>query len=241
MPRLVWSAWVLAMVLAAMSCTTFGTDSPDGSADGGGTDAGATGDGPATDASGPETSTDADAGDEDAARPTCAGEASCERYVFVSSERFTGEDIGGAIGGDGRCNAYAARAGTLPKLAGRAFQAWLSDDLANFTASARLTHGTKPYRLVDGTLVANDWSQLTSGSVLHPIDVTEQGLTVGQDFVWTGTSALGQLATKTCTNWSLNGSDNTGAVGRASAQDSAWTNAGLASCGTAHRLYCFEK
>ena len=243
MPGLRPSGWAPALLIGvATSCTTFITEDASVATDGGVEAApvdGGPADAPAPDA--PDTSVGDASASADVASPLCAGEADCARYVFVSSELYAGEDIGGAIGADGRCNAFGSLAGTRPALRGRSFQAWLSDDLANFAASARLTHGKKPYRLVDGTLVANDWAQLTSGAILHAIDVTEQGRTVGQDFVWTGTSALGARAAPTCTSWSINGAANMGTVGRASVSDSTWTNSGAVSCQTAQRLYCFEK
>lgn len=238
MRRVVWPSALACALAFSASCTTFGTEAPAAPADSGAAE-GASPDGPSVEGAVVEAASDAGPGD--GGRPVCAGEADCERYVFVTSDVYTGEDIGAAIGADGRCNARAALAGTLPQLVGRSFQAWVSDDLANFTASARLTHGTRPYRLVNGVLVANDWNQLTSGSILHPINVTEQGSVVGQELVWTGTNALGEVATKTCTSWSINGADNTGTVGRANVTDSTWTNSGISMCGVGHRLYCFER
>lgn len=182
---------------------------------------------------------DADTGTEPSG--PCIGVAACARYVFVTSEVYTGEDLGGAIAADGKCTVRASAASTLPALAGREWQAWLSDDVAQASASARLTHGTRPYRLANGSLVANDWTQLTSGALLHAIDVDEQGRVLGQEFVWTGTTAFGQATPQTCTNWTLNGASNYGTVGQASAKDSTWTNSGAVTCGSGHRLYCVEK
>ncbi len=235
----IWSGVGLATLLAG-ACTTFGTElatAPEAGGDAGGDERGATDDASPSDASGADAAPSAD----DAGRAPCGGEADCERYVFVSSELYTGEDIGAAIGADGRCTNLAALPGTLAVLQGRLWQAWISDDRASFTASARLTHGTRAYRLANQKLVANDWTQLTSGALANAIDFTERGKTVGQELVWTGTSATGVVTASTCTSWSINGSANTGSVGRASASDSTWTNSGTAPCVEAHRLYCFEK
>lgn len=229
-----------ATVSAITSCASFAAspsdpavtadasaESHDGSSDAGGTDTTAK-----------DASVEADA---DAARAPCRGEAACRRYVFVTSDLYAGEDIGGSIGADGRCTNRAAVPGTLAVLAGRVWQAWISDDGANLAASARLTNGTMPYRLADGTLIANSWTQLTSGALLHAIDMDETGKTIGNDFVWTGTQAFGQVTLTNCTNWSINGTDNRGSVGRANAKDGTWTNSGAVSCGNGHRLYCFEQ
>lgn len=109
------------------------------------------------------------------------------------------------------------------------------------TASARLTHGTRPYRLPNGTLVANDWVQLTSGALLHAIDRDETGAQVGQEYVWTGTQISGQATPLNCRNWTIGAVDDKGTVGLANRSDSVWTNAGVAPCGSGHRLYCFEQ
>ena len=36
-----------------------------------------------------------------------------------------------------------------------------------------------PYRLLDGTLVANDWNDLTSGAIANAINVSESGSIIG--------------------------------------------------------------
>ncbi len=236
MRSILWSGVGLATLLAG-ACTTFGTELAT-APDAGGAARAATDDASPSDASGADAAPSADG---DAGRAPCAGEADCERYVFVSSERYAGEDIGAAIGADGRCTNLAALPDTLPVLRGRQWLAWISDDSASFTASARLTHGTRPYRLANQKLVANDWAQLTSSALANAIDFTERGQTVGQEFVWTGTGSTGVATANTCTSWSINGAGNTGSVGLASAFNSTWTNSGTAPCVEAHRLYCFEK
>jgi hypothetical protein len=47
-----------------------------------------------------------------------------------------------------------------------------------------MARATVPYTLVDGTVVASDFTGLTSGTLLHGIDITELG-----------TKALGGTAT----------------------------------------------
>ena len=97
-----------ATVSAITSCASFAAspsdpavtadasaESHDGSSDAGGTDTTAK-----------DASVEADA---DAARAPCRGEAACRRYVFVTSDLYAGEDIGGSIGADGRCTNRAVR------------------------------------------------------------------------------------------------------------------------------------
>ncbi len=87
--------------------------------------------------------------------------------IFVTSEAYSG-NLGGLEGADARCNARAAAAG----LAG-VFQAWLCDGFDS--PSTRSTKWFVPYVRTDGVLIADDWVDLTSGSIHRPIDRTEFG------------------------------------------------------------------
>lgn len=231
---------VLGVSSALVACTSFGSETAE----------------PPSDASispndaGTDVLQPSDAGDgtRDASTDTgaadaapCEGEPDCPRLVFVTSESFSGEDLGGAIAADQKCTRRAESPLSLPAIRVRKWHAWISDDAANRTASARLTHGTRPYRLPTGALVANDWVQLTSAALLHAIDRDETGAQVGQEYVWTGTQTSGQATASTCTNWSIGGSENKGTVGLANRSDSVWTNGGVMPCGSGYRLYCFEK
>lgn len=232
----------LLPVVMVVACSRFGAaDAPDGTDD-------ADGQAPARDGSVPETSA-ADGstppdGPLEASNLPCQGEAACPRVVFVTSALFAGEEIGGPSGADNRCTKLAQAPGTAPGLAGRKWRAWISDEAASGSASARLTHGTKSYRLGDGTVVANDWTQLTAGKLLHAIDRDERGTTVvvGDDLVWTGTAPAGQSSGWTCMSWATgDGAPNVGTVGRAFNSDRTWTSSHTDSCLASRRLYCFEE
>jgi hypothetical protein len=57
---------------------------------------------------------------------------------------------------------------------------------------------------VDGTVVANDWDDLVSGTLRHAIDLTELSEVSDGSRAWTGTLANGQRALGTsffCTDW----------------------------------------
>ena len=81
---------------------------------------------------------------------TCGDGSKC---VFVSSTLHTG-DLGGLTGADAICNNLAEAAG-FPGT----YMAWLSDSSAS--PSTLFTQATVPYRRVDGTQVADDWTELT--------------------------------------------------------------------------------
>jgi hypothetical protein len=51
--------------------------------------------------------------------------------------------------------------------------AWLSDSTGS--SSTRFTRATVPYKLVNGSTVASNWTALTSGTLAHAMDLTETG------------------------------------------------------------------
>ena len=65
--------------------------------------------------------------------------------------------------------------------------AWLSDSTAS--PSTRFTRSSVPYVLPDGTtVVANNWADLTHGTLQFPINLAEclKFLLYGFNPVWTG-------------------------------------------------------
>ncbi len=88
--------------------------------------------------------------------------------VFVTSTTYKAGDLGGLTGADAKCQARAMAAG----LTGT-FRAWLSD--ANGQPATRFSKERGPYLLVTGSIVANNWTGLTSGTLRHAINVTELG------------------------------------------------------------------
>ncbi len=163
--------------------------------------------------------------------------------VFVSSQTYAGGSLGGLAGADATCQTLATNASL-----GGMWKAWLSD--SHTSASARLTHGAGAYKLVDGTVVANSWAGLTSGTLAHAISLTESGGAApvgntqcgGGGFltVWTGTAQNGTATFQTCGDWT-----NTGAAavwGLASATDASWTSwCSGGSCAWLSPIYCIEQ
>jgi len=125
---------------------------------------------------------------------SCAAGA-CRR-VFVTSATTNG-GFGGLAMGDLFSQSLADASGL-----GGAFKAWLSDRATD--AAVRLSHATVPYRLVDGTLVANDWNDLIDGTLAHAIDLHETGARAmpATPDVWTGTTRTGRTTSTDCTGWS---------------------------------------
>ena len=97
-------------------------------------------------------------------------DGSCEllartKIVFVSSVTHDA-NFGGLAGADAFCQGLADAA-ALPGT----YMAWLSDDSGS--PSSRFAQSSEAYVLVDGTVVAHDWADLTDGDLQHPINVSE--------------------------------------------------------------------
>jgi hypothetical protein len=119
------------------------------------------------------------------------------------------------------------------------WRAWVSDGFD--TVSARMVRGTVPYRLFDGSTVANDWNDLTSGMLRHAIEVSEDGAVSPPVEVWTGTSTAGDWASSlACGDWTT--THGTAIVGQSNMVNYAWTFARQQYCSAAGvHLYCFEQ
>jgi hypothetical protein len=159
------------------------------------------------------------------------------KRVFLSSTLTTSGNLGGIAAVDASCQSLADA-----QMLGGTWKAWLSDQMGS--PATRFTQATIPYRLVDGTLVANDWTELTSGTLVHPIDHEETGaLATGVTEVWTGTLPDGTYEGDSCKNWS-NGSVNPflAEVGTFDQADYRWTAVYLQFCDRGQlRIYCFEQ
>ncbi len=170
------------------------------------------------------------------------------RRVFVTSSTYTG-NLGGLTGADSKCQTSASTAGVTGT-----WKAWLSDNTTS--ASSRLEHFTGPYKLVNGTTVANSWTDLTDGSLLNPINVSEFGNDIttrtsvpalrALNYVWTNTQSSGNVystdSTSACNNWGDLSSISyySGAVGNL-ASGSNWTFSSTDYCSQSFHLYCFEQ
>jgi hypothetical protein len=183
----------------------------------------------------------------DAGSTLCSGGV-CKR-VFVSSTMPPSADLGGLAGADAICQSLAD-AHTF----GGAFKAWLSDHAAS--PSTRFTLAAVPYVLLDGTVIANNWTDLTDGTLAHPIDMDESAKylqTASGVEVWTGTTTTGTSTGTDCNGWTSAkscasplpacvGSNSVARVGNYALSDSGWTTVYEQYCDrTDNHLYCFEQ
>jgi hypothetical protein len=156
--------------------------------------------------------------------------------VFITSGAYTGRIPGlGLAAADTACTDVADTAG----LTGT-WTAWLSDNTTD--AVDRIFDGAVPYQLINGTIVANNLTDLTDGTLDSPILIDESGNVVtGNLEVWTATSANGtNPGVASCLEWTTSDVAESGRVGRADEVDANWTDTGVENtCEVFNRLYCF--
>jgi hypothetical protein len=159
------------------------------------------------------------------------------KKVFLTSARYYGT-LGGVTGADQKCNALA-QAAWLP---GK-YMAWISDE--NSSPKTRFTKSQIGYMLVDGTMIADNWDDLTDCHLMHRIDMDESGVTISSlELVWTGTYCDGAAEGPNCTNWTspnaqgvIGNTHLTGSQGI----DQNWSYYWTRACNNLHRLFCFEQ
>ncbi|NUP06465.1 MAG: hypothetical protein HOW73_10440 [Polyangiaceae bacterium] len=184
-------------------------------------------------------------------RPTClpgfvdfgfpaSADDGCEtlgRRVFITADPVSAK-FPGVAGADQICQDAAEAVGMLGH-----WQAWVS--VFQDAATDRFLHSNVPYFLLDMTVVANDWTDLTDGTLLHGIDLDEHMIAPSTPRpVWTGTFPDGTTAQGgDCNGWTddTEGSATIG-VSLANNTKSNWTMGGEVQCTAPDvHLYCFEK
>jgi hypothetical protein len=165
--------------------------------------------------------------------PACGEGGPCT--VFVSGLAYNGY-LGGLTSADGLCQGDARAAG----LSGP-YLAWLADSTGS--PATRFYQSPEPYLLVDGTVVANNWADLTDGTIQNGISLTATGESFFGSNVWTNCTTAGEFAQSnwSCNDWQDGSSEYYGLFGVKTSTDSGWTSAASYQCNTAHHLYCFEQ
>jgi hypothetical protein len=164
------------------------------------------------------------------------------KTVFVTKGLYGGK-LGGIIGADAICQAEAAEGGLLTGT----YKAWLSDSIKS--PSTRFTRSQVPYKLVEGSIVATDWDDLTDGRIKHSINITATGDLMTNRVVWTNTNYDGTPLNRSadpsedsCNQWSSEEAGKLGTLGSCQKTDDkwTWTKRGV-SCNSPSLLYCFEQ
>jgi hypothetical protein len=166
----------------------------------------------------------------------------CAKRVFVTSALYKG-DFGGLAGADARCQERAVAA-SLPGT----YKAWLSTEAAS--PSNRFVKATIPYVLVDGTVVASNYTDLTDGTLAAPINETETGAApatvsfCAYDPIrpWSSTLANGTFSATSgnCTDWTVTSGSAHWGAGSSTASD--WSQAcSGGTCSFDAPLFCFQQ
>ena len=163
------------------------------------------------------------------------------RIVFATSETYSGK-LDGVDGANAKCQAAADKA-SLPGV----YLAWIAgksgdDPASNFNRSA------SGYELVDGELIAKDWTELTGGKLHHSIYLDEYGQKILQapQETWTNVSIDGTAGSSldevSCWSWTSDNGSHTGSYGDLTSDDANWTDTNSARfCNEPLRLYCFQQ
>ncbi|HRI09918.1 MAG TPA: DUF4215 domain-containing protein [Nannocystaceae bacterium] len=164
-----------------------------------------------------------------------------DRLVFVTDKELGPHNIVGLAGADLECRKQALAAGLDAPHA--KFMAWLSDPTQS--PADRFWRSTGRYVLITGEVVAENWDDLTDGTLAHGIDRTADGTLFYEAAVWTATQINGQSFDdgNYCQNWSSNDPDLQSRVGLSGYADAWWTDLDgiLTGCGGGGALYCFEQ
>ena len=155
------------------------------------------------------------------------------RIEFDAPGQFRGVDEADTI-----CNDEAVAAG-LPGV----YKAWLADQTAASAPASSFFQATGPYVMPDGTQVADDWADLTDGSLDNFITVTADGGSAEGE-VWTNVlsdgTQKGAAAADSCDGWTnIGAGTQLGRVGVTNVGDSGWTDSGTFTCEAPILLYCF--
>ena len=167
----------------------------------------------------------------------CSAEQTTTKRVFVSSMAYSG-NLGGISGADGICNQLAQDAGLTGS-----YKAWLSG--SDSSPATTFTHSNEPYVLVDQTVVADGWDDLTDSTIGHAIHLTEKGTNL-LGTVWSNThpdgSAISSDGTNTCSEFTSAAEAGQGVIGTIALNySSEWTRHQIQPCDKQAHLYCFEQ
>jgi len=162
-----------------------------------------------------------------------------EKTVFVTSVRFDG-NLGGLQGADDKCQAQADDPASI--VPSGTYLAWLSDGVDS--PDTRFTKSFHPYQLPDGSRIAENYTDLTDGSIQQFINIDSTGKTVGQNPFWTGTNEDGTTAQqfRTCTGWVDPYTNARGMLGSTGHTLTTWSSQAQEKCNTTRqRLACFQQ
>jgi hypothetical protein len=158
------------------------------------------------------------------------------KKVFLSATTYTGANLMSVANATAICAADAA----AESLSGT-YLPWLSTSFSD-NPGTTFTKSTSAYVLVDGTVVANGWVDLTDLTIDNKINRTADGTVIADGaFIWSGTAEDGTPTFSSCIGWTSSSGGDNGSHGVVGATDSNWSNAGPLACDTPAYVLCFEQ
>lgn len=159
------------------------------------------------------------------------------KTAFVTSTTYTGSQVGSVSNANSICGTRASAA----SLTGT-YKAWITSTASN-SPSNTFTQSTDPYNMPNGTKIADDWTDLVSGSLDANFNIDEFGNAVsGATRVWTNTRADGTIygeSLRDCVDWTSNNSGDGGQYGVTTS--TFWIGSAYTGCDNSYRLFCFEQ
>ncbi|QQG37114.1 MAG: hypothetical protein HYS17_04955 [Micavibrio aeruginosavorus] len=148
--------------------------------------------------------------------------------------------IGGITGADTLCASAASAAGL-----GGTYMAWLATDETDDPDSRFTTKAVIPYRGTDGALVANNWTDLTDGTVsVHPGRKSAAGDWIASGAVISNVSPGGAAINSgidNCAGWTTNGSGYSGRFGTTGSTNTGWTSNSTMGCSGYRVMVCIQQ
>ncbi|MBI5532878.1 MAG: hypothetical protein HY898_09200 [Deltaproteobacteria bacterium] len=167
-------------------------------------------------------------------------EGKCQpvKRVFITSDSngLQGNGVGGITSANETCLAYAVGVSLMPP---GNFKAWVATSEGS-PSQWTVNDPSVWYVLIDETPVAHGWAGLTSGTLLHPIDMAVNKSAWPNKCVWTGAKADGTPGSSDCTGFTT--TSGNGTSGSSSAIDSTWSiSIPFDTCANKCQLYCIEQ
>ena len=162
-----------------------------------------------------------------------------EKTVFVTKASFK-SNLGGLAGADAKCQAEADDPASIVPTG--TYLPWLSD--GHDSPDTRFTKSSHPYVRPDGKKIAENYTDLTGGSILNTISIDATGHAGVYDQYWTGTNANGTSFNmkNTCNAWeSIPSEPVYGMTGHTTKKSTSWTSYRGYYCKRAYRLACFQQ